>query len=462
MSSDARTTINGIQSNGRSYGISLRIDTQALAGDESKTYIQLDTSRVKVLTLSQDIFNPLVIGFLTYDVVKSKDQLVRMISSGYLYLTITINEESTDGIAIDKLFSKQFLIKTAKIINATFESIVYRFSFVSIDWWNFEQNLIYSTAGIQTSADEIIKNLFTESGLDWENTISNLNAYKPEIESAPYYASVPQTPPTENTTLIDYSTVTNDNLRTSSNYILAKLFLREYSDKIDTFPQIRFINYSLLDNKYFLKPLIDVNLSNNSDQVVISTLSTGINPIIKIASMSTRDKLDIYRNFSTINRYYYDYSTDTYDTYSISIDEKLKLYESFMTFDPKTVSKKYISYENNTRPIIPLNSGNQYLNTLTESDSFVLSNLYVSTLENFSSNDALELTVDGNFRRIPGNKINIIVNDIMVEGKDNGADIELLMGFAGEYVITSVTHIIGVSGFKNKLYLSRNYSTLVQ
>lgn len=133
-----------------------------------------------------------------------------------------------------------------------------------------------------------------------------------------------------------------------------------------------------------------------------------------------------------------------------------------MTFDPKTVSKKYISYENNTRPIIPLNSGNQYLNILTESDSFVLSNLYVSTLENFSSNDALELTVDGNFRRIPGNKINIIVNDIMVEGKDNGADIELLMGFAGEYVITSVTHIIGVSGFKNKLYLSRNYSTLVQ
>lgn len=435
---------------GDRYSFAVGITSPMPASDQYKydsleAYSWVDLSRIESLVIQHSLVDFLLTGSITF-IVDYQSLLSSMIANGYLYLKIYFSkvDPNTQKDDPDNTISEIFLVTSSEILEISKSKYIkYKFSFVSIDWWNYIKTLNFNTQGEVQAIDQIMLDAIAASGLRIDTSTINTSFKASSIQ-------------------LEYNSSANDSLSTILPYLWSKMYVEEEPSS-----GLKAFTYSLPERLYSMWSLI----SNMPSRVVTSGTAADviefdinnpsflsmIDPELTVKSVRAQPRTKSYRNIAGSKYSQYDFNTNSFNLLEVPLTTKLNIYNS----DWPIVPPRFDDYTQSSPNIIVPNQvyeiSQDALNIdITNSDSNHDDTLYEELLNTFIASDPLEVNARGLVYRKPGDVVNLAVNDIIPDVTTNPLQ-GLIVGLAGWYVITKITHIITPKSYRNDLFLSRNY-----
>jgi hypothetical protein len=433
--------------NGAQYYISVKIFApNSQVEYDNITAGQFDIlayDNIKKIEFENDISNSLLIGEIIYS-DNSNSVLNKFLNTSCKYINIDIkklknvNTASTNEILeVEVAFQHTFIITSIKKTNQTDDIIEYKLKYVSVHWWNFNSNLLYSshtnTLDSRDSPINILANLYSQSGILLDrNNIASKN-------------------------LIDFISFTGETLTTAQQFILK----RTYDINDLTNPGYIKVIYDAVANRYKLWALNqhsgDIYMNNiykkyTQEEIIkniitvpiynkyIDSLQNQNETILNIVNFNP-DNLE-YTMFADYKYWTYDYSTNTFKNKNITnknIIESLPYLKNNILL----TDKKY--YEiNNMLSKKQYNGSRIFSRQSSQWDQTHWA--YDDIDQVLLNNGIISITTAGNMLRKPGDNTFL---------KTDTTDYSSITSLVGDWINTRVVHTFGQNSYTNTILLSR-------
>jgi len=134
-----------------------RLNDDADPNAEPAFEIAIENDHINQLEFGIDLFEPVIKGTLSYtDVSYSTFPFIRHDGNCFMDVRIHRLRQTVEGQSINEMitvFDHVFLITDVKLEDRSDEEGLYTVSFISINWFNFNNNVIYSSVSNKRATD---------------------------------------------------------------------------------------------------------------------------------------------------------------------------------------------------------------------------------------------------------------------------------------------------------------------
>jgi len=150
-----------------------RLNNDADPNSKPFVEISIESDHVNQFKFGMDVFEPVIHGELSYtDISYSTFPLIRHDGNCFMEVKIHRLTQPVDTSPIHEkitIFEHNFLITDVKLEDRAAEQGIYTVSFKSVNWFNFNNNVTYSS-GTDKRSTEMIKDMLVKGGLKVENS----------------------------------------------------------------------------------------------------------------------------------------------------------------------------------------------------------------------------------------------------------------------------------------------------
>lgn len=421
-------------------GYTLLVSLFTNTGDEKHDLnVSLDIADTIEVVYESRLNDLLVSGHIIY--VDKYAVVDRAFNHHFCYLSIVFaqHKKKTDSTVETKeidennKFTHIFFVNDIKVLDRQSSVIKYQINFISLHWLKCFANLQYSNYGKSPeSILEIIKNCITQQGLTVDD--KTFNGMNVDVK-------------------VNYITQLNDNLFTTIDYLMHKLY---YFPTRDT--SVKFIVYDQFEDKYSMLDLCDKRTFKGIFSTLMSFFKSNNENLIQseptnIGSLSeTIHKVDVYKNTFEKDTFQYDFDQNTFSCNISPSDENINYFNN--KIDAESYLPKYKKLY--ILPSLQFKDYGSYWN-----NSHATYNRAIDMLE---KNDAFILNITGEIRRQPGS-VTVIALDRNAGNMHDQNRNELMKmkekykAYEGVWIASKVRNIISpaLGSFRQQLVLFRNF-----
>jgi len=391
--------------------------------------VSLKPSMIETIEIPHEITNPLLSGHLVY--IDDEDALMKQfIQSQCTYLLINFGKtekpsDNLDVSVLDTSFSHTYLVDNIEIIAKKGTSIYYKITFVSELWWKFIRCPKYSTNNTIKPISKILTGLFKRAGLTLTNNVESTN------------------------TQINYLTAVNDNLFTSMNYLLTKMYQNELGQHFIIYDHMaNAYNLWRYNNDYIMSQLNNRSKDTPVDFIYVTQSGGLLNELlqpddVRISLINTQPRTKIIKSLFNSRGYEYDYATDTTSSNTVESTSKATIIQTLKTIDYESKIFPISSSIMSTYSESP-DAGNYYREESTWTRDII--NQYRDALNILLDNNVLLVDTMGDIKRKPGDMIMLSIDS---------SDQTSISTLEGPWLILRVRHVITPTSYRNVLTLGR-------
>ena len=423
---------NTFKYSNHTYTVAVNLYTKTTDPNDSIA-VSLDAVDIDELVYESKLNDLLVQGHIIYT---DKYAMVdKLLEQHYCYCDVLFaeNKNNSDNnvgmgnLDEEKRFMHSFIISNIKVLARTYSIIKYKIDIISLNWFKCAANISFSNYGGKPQpVFDILKSCMAYSNLAIDdNTFGKV-----------------KTPVS-----LNYITQRNDNMFTTMNYLLHKLYYTP--DKKDD--SLKFVVYCILDLK-------DSHTFIGAYSTIISFFKTNTENLIQqeptnIGSFkNAATKPEFYQNVFDKHMYGYDYNHDkTFDSFIKSEDITTYLNSRI---DNNLYEQKYFKMFN-----FP-NMRHEYTGMYWDNQFDV----YNNSVEVLEENNSLILNVTGDIRRQPGSLNNIMLDRSMKNvTSDDKKELEKIKkkykAYEGIWLASKVRTIVcpAKPTFRQLIVLFRNF-----
>ena len=343
------------------------------------------------------------------------------------------NDVGANDIDDDNKFQHKFIASDIKILSRSGTIIKYQIDFISANWFKCAANMQYSNYGKEPEPLlEIVKNCIVKCGLAIDEQM--FSKVKSQVK-------------------LNYITQMNDNLFSSLNYLMHKLY---YYPTVDD--SLKFVVYDWFTDKYRLFDLKDRKTSTGQYSTMMSFFKTNNEMLVQqeptnFGSLKNcASKVDAYQTIFEKDIYGYDFNLDQF-TCQIEDQQAITNYVNNKIDNGNYVQKYEPMFKIPTQTHIEYGS---YWNNDHD--------VYNRATQMLEENTALVMNITGEIRRQPGS-YTIISIDRTIEDMETDDKKEFekrkqkYKTYEGLWLASKVRNIINPSkaSFRQQLVLFRNF-----
>lgn len=398
---------------------------------------------IEKIEFTNDMNSPIMYGYMEYT-DNSDSVLADIIQLTNHYITVRIDkllnttQKSPNTLIIkDFTFEQTFMVNNITKVNQDSNGkITYGFNMISQDWWNFNNNLFYTTHKIgKESPIELLAKLYNLAGIEGFDKKDITTSVK-----------------------IDYISNVNDCLESAQNYLLKRMY---DINNMET-PGLCKVVYNHLTNKYSLwcaKQSSGAQYRANVYPTVNLDMYYKMRVDIPVyddyvSTMSSQDKNSLYTvNGDTMENVYkntfeyvyheYDYTTNTFKKSPTITNKKILNSLPRITDQPLSMLDKYNSIDN-------MLSKKNYKGTRVFNREYSKWDQsyfpYYDIHRLFMESGGIAVEVAGDLRRKSGDTTFVAIDN---------TDISPLSKYSGDWINTKVSHVFTKGKYRNVVFLTR-------
>lgn len=410
----------------------------------SSEAITLDNNAITDLRYSNELNSLCMTGSFIY--TDNFGVLDKFIDKEFAYCAISIknlvsnngNDTKFDKESKTDIFSHVFLVNGIEIFDRQKDVIKYKVTLISQNYIKCIASLSYTNyQDKQEPIIDIIKKMITSAGLKIDKKL--FDAVKA-------------------TSFLNYITSTNDNLFTTIEYLLHKLYYYYFHDD-----SVKFICYNDFDDNYGIFDLMNHQMYQSTTNLILSLAKTNNEGLAEtyeqqLATIAKFPKTATINSTITHNMIDYDYSLNSFNTSKVE-SKQLTNYLNGRNFECKSIIKKYSDCAKF------LNSNLNY----SKSGAFWNNDfdIYNNAVKILSKDNALVVNTCGDLLRRPGSITNIAIDKSTKQISNSSVDsykdlMNKYKAFEGQWTIYKTTMFINPKqehqNFIQNLVLIRNFN----
>ena len=433
-----KTSSNTFRYSSNAYTVNANLYTNTGSPD-TDVNIALDINDTEEIVYEGKLNDLLLRGHVIYtDRYAQVDKMFNQ-HFGYFELMFALNKKETDKqvglVEIDEnnKFQHIFVVTDIKVLDRKASVIKYQIEFVSMAWFNCIANLQYSNYGsVSESILDILKNCIVQQGLAIDDRTFGM--VKTIVKS-------------------NYITQLNDNLFSSTNYLLHKLYYNPIRDD-----SIKFIVFDWFDSKYRLIDLKNKDTFVGTFTTMLSFFKSNNEMLIQQeptnfgSLQNAMPKTEAYKNAFDKDLFSYDYSRDMFSHNYAFQEETINYFNN--KIDNSMYFQKFQKMFNvpNTKFI---DHGSYWNNDQAT---------YNAAVQMLNENSSLIMNITGEIRRQPGSFTTVAIDRTVASMEtENKKEFEkrkqMYKTYEGVWIASKVRNIIrpSASTFRQQLVLFRNF-----
>lgn len=432
--------------NGKRYFLNVNLysyETPNNINDDKKYYnFSLNNNNIISLEYSNEFNKLFISGELKYQ--DNYSIIDKFLDKTFVYIEVIFKEviqKFDKDVTIEKLsdtssFVHKFFVNSIKILDRQRHVITYQLKLLSVHWFQCMSTVNFTNYNKKRdSIFNIIKSILMENELNidtdsFNNTISNIH--------------------------INYITQKNDNVITSINYLLDKLYYYKEKDN-----NLKFLVYNCFTNKYQIVTIDNQTTYLGATNIILSMFRSNVEYSSQTEpnefnTVTKFPKVLVYQNLKSKQFFDFNYNFNKFKDESIDVKEILSYQNT--RFNNQNYKEKFTFFNNNKKY---LESGSYWNNNF---------NIYINSVKMLLEDSALIVNTTGNILVKPGFLLNITIdrdtkeieNDDLSKLDDMKNKYKL---FEGLWIVAKVHDIIvpsildsNIKRYRQNLVLIRNYS----